>query len=78
MIYLELLFANHSDTDGEKFRLFFTGFIGNYQYQSVTFLEFRLFFNSYVQSTFPSTDAAQIIAAVDWDAWIKKGGQNPF
>ena len=48
MIYLELLFANHSDTDGEMFRLFFTGFIGNYQYQSVTFLEFRLFFNSYV------------------------------
>lgn len=52
-------------------------FVQKYQFQSITYLEFRLTFNEAVRSYFPAEKAESIVAAVDWDGWVKKGGANP-
>lgn len=60
----------------DKFQQFLQAYVAKYHLMSITFLEMRLEFNSFVKQNF--ADKAQgIISQVDWEGWVQTPGANP-
>lgn len=70
LTYLETLIGEDS------FQNFIRTYIKKYSLQSVTYLDLKATWEDYVNANFKDT-AQQILAAVDWDAWVKTPGANP-
>ncbi|CDW72343.1 peptidase family m1 containing protein [Stylonychia lemnae] len=72
LTYLESLMKTKDD-----FQDFIRAYILNHQQQSITYLELKAFFESYVTTKYGAATAQGIFAKIDWDSWINKAGKNP-
>ena len=61
----------------DDFQTLIQQYVLKYQQQSITYLEFKAFFESYVTTKYGATDAKAIFDQINWNEWVNKGGKNP-
>jgi hypothetical protein len=52
-------------------------YVNKYRGESVTYLDFRLTFNEWLNANYAPADAQKAIDMVDWNAWVLSPGGNP-
>jgi leukotriene-A4 hydrolase len=72
LTYLESLLPSQSD-----FQALIRKWILDHSLTSVTWEDFQKTWTDFVTATYDSGEAQSILAAVDWQSWIFKGGANP-
>ncbi len=59
------------------FQLMLGYYVNKYRGKSVTYLDFRLTFNEWLNANYAPADAQKAIDMVDWNAWVLSPGGNP-
>jgi leukotriene-A4 hydrolase len=61
----------------DDFQHMLGAYLNNYRGQSVSYLDFRLYFNQWLRENYLPADAETAIEKVDWNAWVLTPGAIP-
>ena len=50
-------------------------YINKFTFKSVSWIDFKLTFNDFVEETLGAEQGGQIVKSVDWDGWVKTTGE---